>query len=59
MERDRILHLRVRSDHVIPRIMLDFFEIVMMRNSMLGIKQRAERMAASSEPVVSDSGRGS
>lgn len=54
-----LIRLRVRTDSVISRIMLDFFEIVMMRKSMLGIKKRAERMAASSEPVVSDSSRGS
>ena len=50
-----LTRLRVRTHSVISRIMLDFFEIVMMRKSMLGIKQRAERMAGSSEPVVSDS----
>ncbi len=50
-----VTRLRVHSDHVSARIMLDFFEIVMMRKSMLGIKQRAERMHGSSEPAVSDS----
>jgi hypothetical protein len=50
-----LTRLRVRSEIVISRIMLDFFEIVMMRKSMLGIKERAERVAASSEPIVSDS----
>jgi hypothetical protein len=54
-----LTRLRVRTDSVISRIMLDFFEIVMMRKSMLGIKQRAESMAASPEPAVSDSSHGS
>jgi hypothetical protein len=49
-----LTRLRVRSESLISRIMLDFFEIVMMRKSMLGIKERAERMAASSQPAVSD-----
>lgn len=54
-----LTRLRVHSDHVITRIMLDFFEIVMMRKSMLGIKLRAERMVPSSGTVVSDSSHGS
>ena len=54
-----LTRLRVHTDSILPRIMLDFFEIVMMRKCMLGIKQRVERMAASSEPSVSDSSPGS
>lgn len=54
-----ITRLRVRTDSILPRIMLDFFEIVMMRKSMLGIKRRAEQVTASSEPAVSDSSRSS
>ena len=54
-----LTRLRVHTDSAISRVMLDFFEIVMMRKSMLGIKQRAERIAASSEPAISDSSRGS
>jgi hypothetical protein len=54
-----LTRLRVRTDNIIPRVMLDFFEIVMMRRSMLGIKQRAESMLGSSEPAVSDSSHGS
>jgi len=54
-----LTRLRVYTDSIISRVMLDFFEIVMMRKSMLGIKQRAERMAAASEPAVSDSSHGS
>lgn len=50
-----VTRLRVHTDSIISRIMLDFFEIVMMQKSMLGIKQRAERMHGSSEPAVSDS----
>lgn len=53
-----LTRLRVHTDSIISRVMLDFFEIVMMRKSMLGIKQRAERMAASPEPAVSDSSHG-
>jgi hypothetical protein len=53
-----LTRLRVRTDTAISRIMLDFFEIVMMRKSMLGIKERAEGMISSPEPVVSDSSRG-
>lgn len=53
-----LTRLRVHTDSIISRIMLDFFEIVMMRKCMLGIKERAERMATSSEPVVSDSSHG-
>jgi hypothetical protein len=54
-----LTRLRVRTDSVISRVMLDFFEIVMMRKSMLGIKKRAERMAVSPGPVVSDVSHGS
>ena len=54
-----LTRLRVHTDSILPRVMLDFFEIVMMRKSMLGIKQRAERIAASSEPAISDSSHGS
>ena len=53
-----VTRLRVRTDTTISRIMLDFFEIVMMRKSMLGIKQRAEGATSSPEPVVSDSSHG-
>jgi hypothetical protein len=54
-----LTRLRVHTDSIISRVMLDFFEIVMMRKSMLGIKQRAERMATASEPAVPDSSHGS
>ena len=54
-----LTRLRVHTDNIISRVMLDFFEIAMMRKSMLGIKGRAERMATSSEPAVSDSSHGS
>jgi hypothetical protein len=50
-----LTRLRVHTDSIISRIMLDFFEIVMMRKSMLGIKERAEGISAFPEPVVSDS----
>ena len=53
-----LTRLRVRTDNAISRIMLDFFEIVMMRKSMLGIKQRAEGATSSPESVVSDSSHG-
>ena len=49
-----LTRLRVHADGIIPKVMLDFFEIVMMRKSMLGIKKRAERMASSPQSVVSD-----
>jgi hypothetical protein len=49
-----LTRLRVRAESIVARIMLDYFEIVMMRKCMLGIKRRAERMAAFSEPAVSD-----
>jgi hypothetical protein len=52
-----LTRLRVRTDSVISKIMLDFFEIAMMRKSMLGIKGRAELMAATSWPEDSDSSR--
>lgn len=54
-----LTRLRVHTDNIVSRVMLDFFEIAMMRKTMLGIKGRAERMAASSEPAVSDSSHGS
>jgi hypothetical protein len=54
-----VTRLRVNTDSIISRIMLDFFEIIMMRKSMLGIKKRAERMHGSSEPAVSDSSNNS
>lgn len=53
-----LTRLRVRTDSVISRIMLDFFEIVMMRKCMLGIKRRAEGVASSVEPVESHSSQG-
>ncbi|KPJ59792.1 MAG: hypothetical protein AMJ46_09895 [Latescibacteria bacterium DG_63] len=37
-----VSRLRVRADHLTTRLMLDTFEIVMMRKHLLGIKRRAE-----------------
>lgn len=37
-----VTRLRYRVSGIRSRVMLDFFEIVMMRKCMLGIKQRAE-----------------
>ncbi len=54
-----LTRLRVHTDSLISRIMLDFFEIIMMRKCMLGVKQRAERTAESSEAVVADSSHSS
>ncbi|MGB7061484.1 MAG: hypothetical protein WBF13_03920 [Candidatus Zixiibacteriota bacterium] len=53
-----LTHLRVRTESVISRVMLDFFEIVMMRKSMLGIKERAEGATSSPKSAVSDSSHG-
>jgi hypothetical protein len=38
-----VTRLRVRVDHLTAHLMLDAFEIVMMRKHLLGIKRRAER----------------
>ena len=38
-----VTRLRVRTDHLTAQLMLDAFEIVMMRKHLLGIKCRAER----------------
>ena len=37
-----VTRLRVRADHLTTQLMLDTFEIVMMRKHLLGIKGRAE-----------------
>jgi hypothetical protein len=39
-----VTRLRVRADNVTTRLMLDTFEIVMMRKHLVGIKRRAERL---------------
>ena len=38
-----VTRLRVRADRLTAQLMLDAFEIVMMRRHLLGIKRRAER----------------
>jgi hypothetical protein len=38
-----VTRLRVRVGRITTRLMLDAFEIVMMRKHLLGIKRRAER----------------
>jgi hypothetical protein len=37
-----VTRLRVASDRILPRLLLDLGEIVMMRKCLLGIKRRAE-----------------
>ncbi|NIO00770.1 MAG: hypothetical protein GTO42_01310 [Candidatus Latescibacteria bacterium] len=37
-----VTRLRVRTESVLSKFMLDYFEIIMMRKHMLGIKRRAE-----------------
>jgi hypothetical protein len=39
-----VTRLRVRAPTIRSKLMMDFFEIIMMRKHMLGIKQRAESM---------------
>jgi hypothetical protein len=43
-----VTRLRARHESIVARLLLDAFEIVMMRKCMLGIKRRAE---SSTEPV--------
>lgn len=40
-----VTRLRVRMDSIVPRLLWDAFEIVMMRKCLLGIKRRAESLA--------------
>ena len=40
-----VTRLRVRMDSIVPRLLWDTFEIVMMRKCLLGIKRRAESLA--------------
>jgi hypothetical protein len=40
-----VTRLRVRMDSIVPRLLWDTFEIVMMRKCLLGIKRRAESSA--------------
>ena len=41
-----VTRLRVRMESIVPRLLWDAFEIVMMRKCLLGIKRRAESLAS-------------
>lgn len=45
-----VSRLRVRLPRLATRVMLDAFEIVMMRKHLLGIKRRAERAGPPADP---------
>ncbi len=48
-----VTRLRVHTDDLISQLMLEYFEIIMMRKHMLGIKQRAESLHRFSNESVS------
>jgi hypothetical protein len=51
-----LTRLRVPANNIIFKTALELIEIFMMRKCMLGVKQRAERLATSDEHLISNKG---